>query len=188
MATPTTLTGVLQFIRAAEALKDTLRSGHTSLGRPESTAEHSWRLCLLAMALAEQLPTLDQARLLQMCVIHDLAEAVCGDVPAVAQSAHPHKSANERAALQSLLAPLPEATRMHITALWEDYETAGTPEARAAKALDKLETLIQHTQGANAADFDYAFNLTYGRQYTQSEPLFAALRALVDADTQARMS
>ena len=41
----------LRFVREAERLKDTLRSAHTSQGRHESTAEHSWRLALLALAV-----------------------------------------------------------------------------------------------------------------------------------------
>ena len=41
----------LQFIREAERLKNVLRTAYTSEGRHESTAEHSWRLALLAAAL-----------------------------------------------------------------------------------------------------------------------------------------
>ena len=38
----------LRFIREAERLKNVLRTAYTSEGRHESTAEHSWRLALLA--------------------------------------------------------------------------------------------------------------------------------------------
>ena len=41
----------LRFIREAERLKNVLRTAYTSEGRHESTAEHSWRLALLAAAL-----------------------------------------------------------------------------------------------------------------------------------------
>lgn len=61
-----------------------------------------------------------------------------------------------------------------------------SPEARLAKALDKLETILQHTQGRNPADFDYRFNLTYGRQYTEGHPVLAAVRALLDDETERR--
>ena len=51
-------------------------------------------------------------------------------------------------------------------------------EAKLAKGLDKLETILQHTQGKNPADFDYAFNLAYGRRYTAEDPvLLGASRA-----------
>lgn len=175
----------LQFIQSAERLKNVLRSGHTSEGRRESTPEHTWRLCLLAMVLRDRLPPLDFERLLKMCVLHDLGEALHGDVPAVDQAAPGAKAADERQDLITLMQPLPAHLQAEFLALWDDYEAAATPEARAAKALDKLETIIQHNQGANPPDFDYAFNLAYGRKHTATEPLYAALRALVDVQTQA---
>ena len=52
--------------------------------------------------------------------------------------------------------------------------------------LDKLETILQHNQGLNPADFDYAFNLGYGQQYTAADPLLAALRERLDQETARR--
>lgn len=49
-----------------------------------------------------------------------------------------------------------------------------------------LETIRQHTQGQNPAEFDYRFNLTYGRQYTADHPVLAAVRALLDEETERR--
>lgn len=63
-----------------ESFKNVMRSAHTSSGRRESTAEHSWRLCLLAMTLEDILGPLDFERMLKLCVIHDLGEAINGDV------------------------------------------------------------------------------------------------------------
>ena len=179
--------GHLAFIRDAQRLKDVLRSGHTAQGRRESTAEHSWRLCLMVCVFAPQLRGLDLLRLLKICIIHDLGEAIGGDVPATAQDGSPDKALRERADLLTLLAPLPSALQQEFLGLWDEYDAAATPEARAAKALDKLETLIQHNQGANPPGFDYRFNLTYGQKHTDADPLFAALRVLIDADTQRRV-
>lgn len=172
----------LAFFRAAEALKDTLRSGHTRRGRPESTAEHSWRLCLMALTLADALPDLDVARLIEILIVHDLGEAVLGDVPAPEQRGD--KTAGERTAMLALLAPLPAPARDRLLARWDEYNAAATPEARAAKGLDRLETVLQHTQGSNPPDFDYRFNLGYGRAHTDAHPLIAALRAPIDAETE----
>jgi putative hydrolase of HD superfamily len=185
--TPDTIHARLDFLREAERLKDVLRSGRTSSGRAESTAEHSWRLCLMALAFADALPGVDTLKLLKLCVVHDLGEALHGDIPAIEQAAHPDKSAHERNDLLTLTAALDGPLRDEIVALWDEYEAAATPEARAAKALDKLETILQHNQGDNPPDFDYAFNLDYGRRYTDAAPLFSAIRAIVDADTQRRI-
>ena len=182
-----TLHAQLDFLRETERLKDVLRSGHTSSGRPESTAEHSWRLCLMALVFADALPGVDTLRLLKLCVVHDLGEALHGDIPAIEQTAHPDKSTQERDDLLTLTAGLDRAPRDEIVALWDEYEAAASPEARAAKALDKLETILQHNQGSNPPDFDYAFNLGYGRRYTDAAPLFAAIRSIIDADTRSRI-
>lgn len=181
------LAGILDFLRAAEALKTATRSGWTSAGQPESVAEHTWRLCLMALVLRSSFPDVDFARLLKICIIHDLGEAVGGDVPAPEQARRGgSKAADERRDLLCLVAPLPPALRGEITALWDEYEAARSPEARLAKALDKLETILQHTQGRNPADFDYRFNLSYGRQYTADHPVLAAMRALLDEETERR--
>ena len=180
------LDGILEFLRTAERLKATPRSGWTTAGERESVAAHTWRLCLMTAVLADCFPDIDLARLLKMCLIHDLGEALHGDIPAPEQSADSGKAARERADLATVLAPLPARIRSEFTALWEEYEAATTPEAQLAKGLDKLETILQHTQGKNPADFDYAFNLGYGRAYTSAHPLLAVIRARLDQATQAR--
>lgn len=183
-----TIRARLAFLRAAESLKHTLRSSHTSAGRPESTAEHTWRLCLLALAFEDGLAGLDMLKLLKLCVVHDLGEAIHGDVPAIAQVDRAAKSEQERRDMETLTAALDPALRQEMLALWEEYETAATPEARAVKAMDKLETILQHNQGDNPPDFDYGFNLGYGQHYTGAHPLFAAIRRILDEDTRARMT
>ncbi|MDF1503064.1 HD domain-containing protein [Roseisolibacter sp. H3M3-2] len=180
------LSGILDFLRAAEALKTAPRSGHTSAGERESVAEHTWRLCLMALVLHPHFPGVDLGRLLGICVVHDLGEAVGGDVPAPEQAARGGKGGDERADLLALAAPLPPARRDALVALWDEYEAGATPEARLAKGLDKLETILQHTQGRNPPDFDYRFNLGYGRAWTDGDPVLAALRAPLDDATARR--
>ena len=184
------LDGILEFLRATERLKVVTRSAYTSEGNPESVAEHSWRLCLMALVLRDEFPEVDLGKLLAMCVVHDLGEAIGGDVPAPEQARRraldpgATKATQEREDLLTLLAPLPASVRQTITSLWDEYEAATSAEARAAKALDKLETILQHTQGANPADFDYRFNLGYGRGFTDGHPAIVRLRAVLDRETE----
>jgi 5'-deoxynucleotidase YfbR-like HD superfamily hydrolase len=178
--------GVLTFLRAAERLKTVMRSGWTSDGQQESVAEHTWRLCLMAMLLYGHIPGIDLARLLKMCLIHDLGEAIGGDVPAPAQKPDESKADRERSDLLQLIARLPPAPRREILELWDEYEAAGSPEAKVAKGLDKLETILQHNQGRNPANFDYAFNLDYGRRYTAADPIMSAVRERLDEETARR--
>lgn len=179
--------GRLDFLRAAERLKDVLRSARTSSGRAESTAEHSWRLCLMAMVFEDQLPGLDWLKVLKLCIVHDLGEAIHGDIPATEQAASPVKSERERQDLLALTSGLDASVRNGILSLWDEYEAAASQEAKAVKALDKLETLLQHNQGSNPPDFDYRFNLDYGKRHTDTHPLFRAMRELIDKDTRERV-
>jgi putative hydrolases of HD superfamily len=182
------LDGILVFLRSAERLKTVTRSGWTSAGQRESVAEHTWRLCLMAMILYGRTDGIDLAKLLRMCLIHDLGEAIGGDIPAPEQARDGAggKAALERDDLLELIRPLPDEARAEITGLWDEYEAAESAEARIAKGLDKLETILQHTQGSNPDDFDYAFNLAYGQQYTAADPLLASLRQRLDAETARR--
>lgn len=182
------LVGIITFLQAAEKLKDTLRSGHTSGGRPESTAEHSWRLCLMVLMFEKELASCDMLKLLKLCIVHDLGEAISGDVPATDQSPDDGKAARERADMEVLAAPLPDDLRRDLMALWDEYDGAATPEAILAKGFDKLETMLQHAIGQNRADFDYAFNLGYGVTQTEGHPLTRQIRVLVDAATRDRMA
>ena len=183
---PTEVDGILEFLRSAERLKGTFRSAWTSTGERESVAAHTWRLCLLALLLADNFPEVDFARLIRILIVHDLGEALHGDIPAPRQDATTSKADQERRDLLELVAPLPEQQRDAITGLWDEYDGAATPEARLAKGLDKLETIMQHNQGRNPGDFDYIFNLEYGRSFTTADPRLAALRAVLDAETLQR--
>ena len=93
------LDGVLSFLRSAERLKDMLRSSHTSSGRPESVAEHTWRPCLMALMLRNEFPEVDFSRLIRTCIVHDLGETITGDVPAIEQDAATPKTVKERLGL-----------------------------------------------------------------------------------------
>lgn len=146
------------------------------------------RLCLMVMLFDRELAEYDRLKLLRLCLVHDLGEAISGDVPATCQSPDDGRAARERADLETLCAPLPDDLRREILSLWDDYSGGTTPEARMVKGFDKLETMLQHLIGRNAADFDYAFNLTYGTQHTVRHPLLFQIRELVDAATRERIA
>jgi putative hydrolase of HD superfamily len=177
--------GIIAFLQTAERLKSTRRSAWTATGEPETVAAHSWRLTLLALILEDQFPEIRMDHVVRMLIVHDLGEALHGDIPAPEQGAE-SKAATERRDLVEVIRPLPPAVADGILELWDEYESCQTPEARLAKGLDKLETIMQHNQGVNPENFDYRFNLGYGRRFTSDDPRLAALRELLDHDTLMR--
>lgn len=109
----------------------------------ESIAEHSFGVAALALLVGDLHPGLDRGRLLATALLHDLAEALVGDLPASATrlfgKAAKHEA--ERKAMLELLGGLPMAEG--YLELWEEYSSGGSPEARLVKALDRLELLGQ---------------------------------------------
>jgi putative hydrolase of HD superfamily len=182
------LLNILEFIKEAEKLKSILRSGNTSLKRKESTAEHTWRLSLLTMILSQHLPECDPLKLMHLTIVHDIGELDEGDIPAIEQMDEDKKYKIEENTVKRLRELLPNNQRKWFYDLWLEYEEGKTLESKVVKILDKIETIIQHNQVDNGSDFDYGFNLTYGRSLLEEElednGLLKDLRDIVDAMTK----
>ncbi len=178
------LKDILFFIKETEKLKDVTRTAWTSSGKRESVAEHSWRLAVFALSMAEYFPGADLARVLGMCLVHDFGEIYEGDVSAKQENDPAGKLEKERKALDKLTDMLPEIQKTRLLDLWAEYNAADSEESKLVKALDKMETIVQHNQGMNPPGFDYGFNLSYGADYAKYNDAVKGLRALIDRDTE----
>lgn len=168
--------GLVRFIGLAGRLKRTVRTGWVDRGMPaervESVADHSFRVALLAWLAAAGDPSLNRDRVLILALIHDLAEAVTGDLtpydpieadahdleeernaflnrrhrPSLERAAA--KRAAEAAAIAEMSGVLSDALRSDIAELWRELEERTTPEARFVKQIDKLETYLQSLEYA----------------------------------------
>ena len=97
------------------------------------------------------------------------------------------KSHEERKDFLEVISPLTAEQQAEMLELWDEYNEVSSPEAKLAKALDKIETVLQHLDGKNPDDFDYAFNLGYGIKYTSLDPVISYLRGYVDDETRKRV-
>ena len=178
----------LAFLARLEKLKCNTRHSWTSSGRHESVAEHSWRLAMLAMLLKDALPEVDMDKVLRMCLIHDVGEAVTGDIPSFQKTDANEET--ERQAIAVLLSPLPDGLRGELTALFAEMDALATPEARVYKALDKLEVVVQHNEAPldTWLPLEYELNQTYGIPETAPFPPLAALREQARLDTLAKLA
>ena len=175
---------VIRFIKEIENLKSVTRTAWTKTGRRESTAEHSWRLAMLLMVLREDFKDLDIDKAIKMSLVHDLGELYDGDISAKLQNDNDNKADMEEKAMRRMLTILPENLAENIYDLWKEYNECCTKEAKLVKAMDKLETIVQHNQGDNPEDFDYEFNLQYGKQYFMDNEILEYMRYIIDEDTK----
>ena len=175
---------VIRFIKEIENLKSVTRTAWTKTGRRESTAENSWRLAMLLMVLREDFKDLDIDKAIKMSLVHDLGELYDGDISAKLQNDNDNKAEMEEKAMRRMLTILPENLAENIYDLWKEYNECSTKEAKLVKAMDKLETIVQHNQGNNPEDFDYEFNLQYGKQYFMDNEILEYMRYIIDEDTK----
>ena len=174
---------LLEILHVAERLKDTTRHCTSSKGRPESVAEHSWRLALTALLLRGEFPALDIDRVVAMCLIHDLGECFTGDIPAFLKSEADRDT--EDSLLRAWVATLPEGVSGELAALYAEMDAQETDEARLYKALDKLEAVIQHNESplSTWSENEYELNLHYADAAVAFSPWLTALREEMRRDT-----
>lgn len=178
---------LLDILHTAERLKDTARHCTTSGGRPESVAEHSWRITLMAFFLRDEFPYADMEKVIRMCLIHDLGECFTGDIPTFNKTAD-HEATEERL-LMDWVAAMPEPYRSEMADLYKEMAALHTTEAKIYKALDNMEAVLQHNESPleTWSENEYSLNLTYGDDKVAFSPYLTALRAQLRRDSEEKI-
>ena len=182
---------ILSVLRLAERLKSELRHSWTSSGRQESVAEHSWQMALMAVLMHRHLEhPVDLERTLAMITVHDLVEAIAGDVPFFETGERKTtKRARELQAMAEIQETLPPETGAWVAGLWHEFEDRTTPEARFAVAIDNLEVQIQHNQAELATWLPLEHALVYTKMDLPCghDAFLAAFCEAVKAQAEAKM-
>ena len=177
----------LDFLKVAEKLKCNTRHSYTSSGRCESVAEHSWRLAVMAYFVKDEFPEADIDKVIQMCIFHDMGEAITGDIPTFDKTSA--DSDHEAHVMDKLLDTLPEPYRRDLKELFAEMEALETLEAKIYKALDKLEALIQHTEAdlSTWIPLEYDLQMTYGNKECSFSEYMKELRDTVREDSKKKV-
>jgi 5'-deoxynucleotidase YfbR-like HD superfamily hydrolase len=178
----------LNFIIECDRMKTIIRrSPLVAADRLENDAEHSWHLALMVILLAEYADEpFDVGRAVQLVIVHDLVEIYAGDTPLYDTVGAVGQLDREKAAADELFALLPADQAIRMRALWDEFEERETPEARFAKAMDRLEPQLLNwlarggtwqTPGVTGADIR-ARKFAIADASTELE---AASEAIIDA-------
>jgi len=137
----------LAFLAELDRLKSVVRqSPLINRSRKENSAEHSWHLAMFALVLADSVPGADALHAVKLLLVHDIVEIDAGDAPIhVAGTDKTALAQAERQAAERIFGLLPLEQGQELLALWTEFEEAGTPAARFAKALDRLQPLLLNT-------------------------------------------
>lgn len=179
---------MLDFLTYIGRLRTVPRHCYTAPDRRESVADHSWRLVMMAYLCAEEYPGIDLGKLLTFAAIHDLGEAVTGDIPAFDKTEA--QEATEDRAIDALVNTLPEPARSRLAALFDEYEKQESLEAKLCLALDKLEAVHAHNESdiTTWLPLEYDLNLTYGAEQAAFSPYTEALRRVLNDATREKIA
>lgn len=128
--------------------------------RNENDAEHSWHLAMMALVLAEHSNVpVDVLKVVKMVLIHDIVEIDAGDTFIYDTQKNHSNTDEERLAANRIFGLLPKEQAEEMIAVWEEFEAGETPEAKFARAMDRLEPLLQNTSnnGGTWKEFGVSF-------------------------------
>jgi putative hydrolases of HD superfamily len=131
--------------RLKAVLRQTTLTG-PGLDRQENSAEHSWHLAMMALALAEHAPPgTDLSRVTAMVLLHDLVEIDAGDLFLYASAQQQaEQEIAERAAADRIFAILPAGQGAALRKLWDEFTERQSADARFARALDRLQPMLEN--------------------------------------------
>ncbi|MBZ5587247.1 MAG: HD domain-containing protein [Acidobacteriia bacterium] len=157
----------IRFILEIDKLKGVLRRSYlVDETRRENSAEHSWHVAVMAVVLAEHAnEPVDVGRVVRMLLVHDIVEVDAGDTFVYDTAGADAKPELERRAAERLFGLLPGEQGDELRSLWEEFESARTPDALFAAALDRLMPVLHnvHTRGRSWHEHGITADMVIGR-------------------------
>ena len=154
----------LEIDKEKNIFRQTHLSGH---GRNENDAEHAWHMAIMAYLLREYSnEPVDIAKVMLMCLIHDIVEIDAGDTYAYDEENLKTQKAREDAAKERIFSLLPEDQKEELINLFDEFEEYSTAESRFAHAMDNLQPLILNNsnEGGDWREHSVSAGTVYGRQ------------------------
>ena len=158
----------IDFILEIDKEKNILRQTHlTGGGRRENDAEHAWHMAVMAYLLKEYSnENVDIARVMLMCLIHDIVEIEAGDTYAYDEVNKASQKEREDAAKEKLYSMLPEDQKKALIDVFDEFEEGETPEAAFARAMDNFQPLLLNhsNNGGDWREHKVTSQQVYSRQ------------------------
>ena len=176
---------IIDFLAIAEKLECEYRLTRMSDGMPQAVASHSWNMAMMAIVLQPYFQNdYDIRRVMELCLIHDLPEAIAHDVPLHKQTpqVRREKHVAETAAIKQIMDIVQNKS---IADLFAEYDVRQSKESQLVKALDVMDTAVQHMCAKDLAyigSFDNGFywKLFFDDEFAKMFDFEPVLRRILD--------
>ncbi|KAM0718670.1 hypothetical protein Q7P37_005741 [Cladosporium fusiforme] len=153
-------TSPIPFFHMLERLKTTKREGWRRFGlnHAESIGDHMYRMAIITLMCPPALASrLDLSRCTRMALVHDMAEALVGDITPMDNVVKSEKSRREAETMdyfcEQLLGKVGGGLAgEEIKKVWWEYELDETLEAHFVHDVDKMELLLQMVEYERSAE------------------------------------
>ncbi|XP_003700151.2 5'-deoxynucleotidase HDDC2 isoform X1 [Megachile rotundata] len=137
------ITNLQEFMELLGRLKHMKRTGWVirNIPDPETIAGHMYRMAMLSF-LVDNEENLDKVKIMQMALIHDLAECIVGDITPHCGIPPDEKHRLEDEAMEDICKLLGNKGPM-ILEMFREYEKQESAEAKYVKDLDRLDLIMQ---------------------------------------------
>ncbi|KMT03517.1 hypothetical protein BVRB_8g191950 isoform A [Beta vulgaris subsp. vulgaris] len=167
----------IDFLTLCHSLKTTKRTGWVKrdVQNPESISDHMYRMGLMAL-ISSDIPGVNRDKCVKMAIVHDIAEAIVGDITPCDGISKMEKNRREKEALDHMCNVLGGGSRAkEIYALWMEYEESSSLEAKIVKDFDKVEMILQalEYEKEQGKDLEEFFESTAGKFQTDTGKAWA---------------
>ena len=109
---------------------------------------------------------IDIAKVMLMCLIHDIVEIDAGDTYAYDAESLKTQKARENMAKKRIFSILPEEQARELIEIFDEFEEYETPEAKFAHAMDNIQPLILNdsNNGGDWREHNVTVEQIYRRQ------------------------
>ena len=138
--------------------------------RQENDAEHSWHLAMMALILSEHSnEEIDILKVVKMVLIHDIVEIDSGDIFIYDSTQNHNNTEEELKAAKRIFGLLPKEQADELISIWLEFEEGKTKEAKFAKAMDRLEPIMQNASNNGGTWSEY--NVDSQNVYHKTQPI-----------------
>lgn len=171
---------IMTFLHTIEYLKLEKRTGWHREGIPfeksESIADHMYRMAIMACLVQDE--SINKFKAVKMALVHDMAEALVGDITPSCGVSEDEKNRRETEAMQYIRDILGDNPfGLEAQELWLEYAADTTKESQFVKDIDKTELYVQ------VVEYENKFGINFQTWLSRARPKIRhpALQAIADA-------